>query len=399
MKAVIANMRKAEHQLRLVELMEPALPSQEWCRISVHCGGICGSDVKAFRPRSTIIESDHPPVSVDLSSLISDTAIPGHEIVGSIIEVGNQADLNLGMRVVLDPVIPCAARGLIPCKHCTIGDYPQCLMQSSGHLVKGKAIGFTNSIGGGWAEQVLAHPSMIHVVPSELPDETALLAEPLSITLTGLRYIPAKQINTVLIIGAGTIGLLAAFAIGRVLKPLRTAILSRYKHQATQAEHFGVDTILSSQGDEIVSRAAHYLGASILGYADSAMIWDGFDLVVDAVGTALTLNLALKLVNVHGTILTLGTPGIETLDLHPLWLKQVTLVGSLEHSADLRHQFSSPPMQSGHTLAEAISLLRDMPNLGYMMVTHKFHLADFEEALDLASAHNIGRSLKVALIP
>lgn len=399
MRAVIANMRQSGRPLRLVDLIEPTLPSQEWCRIAVQYGGICGSDVKAFRHRPAMIPSDYAPASVDLSSLVSETVIPGHEIVGSIIEVGSQAELVLGARVILDPVIPCVARGLAPCKHCVAGDYPQCLMQSSGRLVKGKAIGLAGSIGGGWAEQVLAHPSMIHFVPAELPDETALLAEPLSIALRGLRCIPTEKIDTALIIGAGTIGLLAAFAIGRVLKPLHTAILSRYKHQTTLAEQLCVDVIPTPHKDDLVSSVAHYLGASTLGDAGSAMIWDGFDLVIDAVGTALTLNMALKLVNVHGTILTLGTPGVETLDLHPLWLKQVTLVGSLEHGSGLRHLNSSTFMAKGHTLAEAITLLRDMPDLGNMMVTHRFHLADFDKALDLASAHGIHRSLKVALTP
>src|SRR5262249_61699484 len=89
-------------------------------------------------------------------------------------------DLAAGTRVVLDPVLTCAARGVEPCENCAAGRTNVCSRITVGDLAPGLQTGFCKDTGGGWGQQLSAHRSQMHVVPEGWSDEQALLMEPLS---------------------------------------------------------------------------------------------------------------------------------------------------------------------------------------------------------------------------
>src|SRR5260370_41594218 len=105
------------------------------------------------------------------------------------------------------------------------------------------ALGLTSGLGGGWAQQVVAHASMLHPVPSAVPDAAISLHEPLSIAVHGLLRSPPREGDPVLVIGAAIIGL-ATVAATRWLFPTNPiTVLARHPHQATAGTAVGADRV------------------------------------------------------------------------------------------------------------------------------------------------------------
>ena len=113
--------------------------------------------------------------SATLSPFSSFPAILGHEVVAVVAEAGAEAGVTAGQRVVLDPIISCAVRGLEPCPGCRDGTPALCRRAAEGDLSPGMLIGFCRDLPGGWSEGMLAHASQLHPVPERLSDEAAAL--------------------------------------------------------------------------------------------------------------------------------------------------------------------------------------------------------------------------------
>ena len=179
MRAVVFDFADPSFPASLMELAEPTLPGPSWARVEVLTGGICGSDLHLFAHNI-----GPTPTLYDLGSL---PLVLGHEISGVVIEAGPDCPVSVGTRVVVDPCIPCAPRGICPvCVNCARGWSSSCLNLDSGVVSVGRTLGYTCDLGGGWADQVLAHSSMLHVVPGGVSDQAACLHEPVSIACHGL---------------------------------------------------------------------------------------------------------------------------------------------------------------------------------------------------------------------
>jgi threonine dehydrogenase-like Zn-dependent dehydrogenase len=100
--------------LRLVDVVPPTLPGDDWVRIRVHMAGVCGSDLKVLRVTGL------QPVLSGLTDWRA-PVIPGHEIVGTVVEAGPRATVQQGTRVVAEPILGCTDKGFEPCVHCRAG--------------------------------------------------------------------------------------------------------------------------------------------------------------------------------------------------------------------------------------------------------------------------------------
>ncbi len=205
-RAVQFDMSDLSFPARLVDLPEPALPGEDWARVAITTGGICGSDLHLF--------SHNTGPSPTLFSMGGFPFVFGHEIAGRIVETGADCPIPVGTRVAVDPCIPCAARGIDPpCATCARGWTSSCLNLDSRIVSSGRTLGFTENLGGGWSDQVLAHTSMIHPLPAAVTDRGASLHEPVSIASHGLLRASPSDGDPVLIVGAGIIGLAALAAV------------------------------------------------------------------------------------------------------------------------------------------------------------------------------------------
>src|ERR1700730_506813 len=252
MQAIRYDLADADFPASLVEIPDPDLPSGEWARVAVTVGGICGSDLHLFSP-----SGGGSPTLVSIGTL---PFLLGHEIAGSIIEVGPDCPWSVGSRVAVDPILPCLVRGIEPpCASCSRGWPSSCLELDSRVLTPGRSIGFTDGLGGGWAEQVIAHSSMLHEIPGGVPDRVASLHEPVSIALHGIGRRPPDEGSPILIVGGGVIGLAALIALDALFPDNEVTVLVRHAHQVAAAEACGATHVVQGSGAMAFEQLAELL--------------------------------------------------------------------------------------------------------------------------------------------
>src|SRR2546421_707425 len=119
------------------------------------------------------------------------------------------------------------------------GEWARVAVTVGGIGTPGMSIGFTVGLGGGWADQVLGHRSMLHAIPDAVPDSIASLHEPVSVAVHGLLRQPPRDGDRVLIVGAGIIGLAAVAAVRGLFPACEGTVTARHEHQADAAPAAG----------------------------------------------------------------------------------------------------------------------------------------------------------------
>jgi len=298
--------------LRLRDLDAPVAPTPEWVSLRPRLSGICGSDLSTIDGHS----------SRYFEPIVSFPFVLGHEVVGDV--VGGELD---GRRAVLVPVLHCEVRGIQPpCPGCAAGDVNRCERIAFGHLEPGLQSGFCEGTGGGWSEAMVAHPAQLVPVPDVLSDEAAVVVEPTACAVhaaEAVRVASHEGPGPVVVIGAGTLGLLTIAALPEGLSVITAA---RYPHQRRLALELGATTVV--EPGELNGAVRLATGSMKLG-ADhaSGQLAGGAPVVVDCVGSEASLAQALEVVAPGGTILVVGMPSTVSLDLTGLWHREVSLRG------------------------------------------------------------------------
>jgi threonine dehydrogenase-like Zn-dependent dehydrogenase len=351
------------------ELPEPQLPGPDWAKVKVRYGGICASDVGLIR----LTESPA------LSSFGSERFTVGHENMGTLVEVGEQVEgFAVGDRVVADPTLPCAARGINPpCKACHEGQFSRCENIAEGSLSPGVQIGACADTGGSWSPYFVAHRSQLFLVPEGISDENALLVEPFCSALHPvIRNLPHDE-DTALIIGAGTIGICVLAALRALDSRARVIVLAKYPFQGELARRYGADEVVYwDKGGKYYTAIAELVGGKlfqpILG---KPVMIGGADVTYDCIGSETSIRDALWLTRAGGTIVQIGLGSTGKIDWTPLWFRELTVVGTLASGIEeyqgqwIRcHQLALDFMAQGKV---------DLASL----LTHTFRLGDYRRAL------------------
>jgi threonine dehydrogenase-like Zn-dependent dehydrogenase len=368
---------------RYGEVERPSLPSDEWVRVKVRLGGICGSDL-------AIVSLGTSPSASPFSSF---PFVLGHENVGVVAEVGAAVrEFAEGDRVTVNPLLCCEPRGHTPsCHACASGEHSRCAHFTDGAIPAGVMIGTTRSLGGSWGEEFVAHSSQVVRVPETMSDEEAVLVEPFACCVHAVRGAGITASERVLVIGAGSMGLLMTAAL-RSVAGARVAVLARHPFQAALAGEIGADEAVLSRGDyhDAVARVTGTrLHKPIIGrrvgsggVAASFVCVDGPRAVEDA----------MRFTRQGGTVTLLGNVStLRGLDWTPLWFKELTLRGTLaygDHAGTGTNAF----VEAARLIAER------RVNVGGL-VTHAFALQDYRRALQVARSKGTEKSVKVVLKP
>jgi threonine dehydrogenase-like Zn-dependent dehydrogenase len=347
--------------LDLEDIDPPELPGDDWVRVRPRLAGICGSDLATLDGKS----------SRYFEPIVSFPFVPGHEIVG---------ELDDGSRVAVIPVLHCFARGINPpCDMCQAGRINLCERTAYGQLEPGLQSGFCESTGGGWSTAMVAHPSQLVPVPDDLSDEAAVLIEP-----TACAVHAAGQVSDagVAVIGSGALGLLTIAALHALDHPAHILIATaKHPEQRMWAKELGADLVCEPGELERVVRSESR--SFLLG---NGQLSCGIDAVVDCVGSEESLAQALRVAAPGGTIHAVGMPGVTTLDLTPLWHREVSLRGAYAYTAGQEGQ----PDDFG----TAIELIRE---LGLeRLVSATYPLARYQDAIAHAATAGSRGAVKVA---
>jgi threonine dehydrogenase-like Zn-dependent dehydrogenase len=343
--------------LHLVDVEEPALPGPGWHRMRPRLAGICGSDLATVDARS----------SRWFEGVVSFPFVPGHEVVG---------DLDDGTRVVLEPVLACAARGVDPpCQACARGENGNCEQIAFGALEPGLQTGYCADTGGGWSHALVAHESQLHRVPDGMSDEAAVMVEPAACAAHAVQS--AADLTTgavVAVLGAGTLGLCSVAALRQLALPGTLIAGAKHTVQQRLAADLGADDVVAPAE---MARAVRRRTRSL---AVDGQLTGGADVVVDCVGSEASLAQALSVVRPRGTIVLVGMPGPVRVDLTPLWQREVRLVGSYAY----RHA----------TFATAFELVAEARL--ERLVSALYPLERWRDALDHAAAAGRRGAVKIA---
>ncbi len=351
--------------LRLADIDEPELPGIDFKRITPRLSGICGSDLSTLAGAT----------SRYFEALVSFPFVMGHEVVGTT-ESGN--------RIVLDAVLGHAARGEDP-------PHPGAAPADGldhGHLIGGQLepglqTGSCESTSGGWSESMIAHESQLHVVPDSMTDEHALMIEPAAGGLHAALKANVPDGGIVAVLGAGTIGACVVAALRTHAPTARIVATAKYPEQRALVSELGADLVV---GPGEIRRALRRMTASRM---IGSVLSGGADVVIDAVGSASSLDDAIAITRPRGRVVVCGMPGVVEVDLAPLWHRETELVGAYAYGTEeLADGTRTHTFDLAHDLVEACNLGR--------MVTATYPLSQYKQAIRHASEAGSRGAFKIA---
>jgi 2-desacetyl-2-hydroxyethyl bacteriochlorophyllide A dehydrogenase len=216
--------------------------------------GLCGTDLE-------LVDGSIDPAYVRYPLVL------GHEWVGELVEEVDGVGA-AGSRVVVEGVVTCG-----DCAECRRGATNRCALYDE--------IGFTRP--GALAERVNVPAQLIHRLNDDVALRDAVLVEPMAVVWRALTRLPIDPRLSVVVIGDGTIALLAAYLVRR-FDPQSVTVLGRREEQR--------DLVVATGADEFVTTTPTRR----------------FDLVIEAAGTASSVSSALELGARGAMIVLLGLP-------------------------------------------------------------------------------------------
>jgi L-iditol 2-dehydrogenase len=184
MTVMQASVLRAVHDVVLEE-RPVSQPGPREVLVQIKSVGVCGSDVHYY---------EHGRIG---EHVVRQPLVLGHEPAGEVVAVGAEVTrLTVGQRVSIEPGVPC-----LSCMQCLAGRYNLCPRMR--FLA-------TPPIDGAFCEYLAVHEAFAHPVPDSLSDDAAAMLEPLSVGIWACRKGRVEPGTTVLVNGAGPVGLLAA---------------------------------------------------------------------------------------------------------------------------------------------------------------------------------------------
>jgi len=273
-------------RFRVAEVPDP-VPGEGQIVVKVEACGVCGTDIH-------IMDGEFPPTPYPIT--------PGHEFAGTVAAVAPDVaaglaslGLAVGDRVAVDPSLYCGH-----CERCRAGRDNLC--------ANWNAIGDT--VDGAFAEYVTVPAVNAYVLPADLDGQQGAMVEPLACAVHGLRRLGTVFGDSVLLTGAGTMGLL---------------LLQLLVHAGA-----GPVTVVDRVGGRL--EVARALGAARTVTDLSALDGERFAVAVDATGVAPVIEGAAGLLDRGGRLLVFGVSAADALiKVSPfrVYNDEITVTGSM----------------------------------------------------------------------
>ena len=336
MKSVVVE---TPGKIAVVEREIPAIKENQ-VLVKVKAAGICGSDVHIFHGKNAF--ATYPRVVC-------------HEFAGEIAKVGDQAgDFAVGEHVVVDPVVSCGH-----CYACRIGRHNVC---TSLHVM-----GVHED--GGFQEYVAVNADQVYKLPADLPWEIAATVEPFSIGAQVAHRGRLSGDDTVLICGAGPIGLII-LQVAK-MKGARVAILDLEESRLEKAKELGADMIINGNTTDLVDAMKEFTDGL------------GFNLIYEATANAKILATCIRdLPSQAGRVVVLGFTTQE------LPIRQVDIMGRELEIIGTR--------LNNHRFPEVIDWFKAGSVKPQEIITHTFPFEKAAEAFQF-SDENPDKVLKIIL--
>ncbi|MHB1357615.1 MAG: alcohol dehydrogenase catalytic domain-containing protein [Anaerolineae bacterium] len=237
--------------------------------IKVRACAICGSDIKGYSGKTG---RRQPPI------------IMGHEAAGDVVQIGSAVQgFAVGDRVGFDSTVYC-----LHCANCQRGHYNLCLNRQVVGVSEG-----TYRRHGAMAEYMTV-PYWIAVhLPDNLSYAQAALIETVSIGVHAANRTPLVLNDSAVVVGAGAVGLVTLQAI-KLKGAGKVVVTDLSAGRLELARKLGADVVVLADTPDLVDALRHEVGA------------DGADAVFEAVGIQATINTALAIARVGGSVTLIG---------------------------------------------------------------------------------------------
>ncbi len=336
-----AVMISAPGSVRVESVADP-IPGPGEVLVRVGACGICGTDLH-------LLDGDSPLARYPL--------IPGHEFAGEVVAVGSEISvakgevaITVGNRVAFDPNLSCGH-----CEPCRTGHENLCLNYNG--------VGVTTS--GAMAQYVSVPWNKAYLLPDSISLREAALIEPLSCAVHGMHRLQPKSGDTVLIVGAGTMGLLLLQLVVHG-GASRVVMVDINTQRLVRAESLGATRTYTDIQQALKDEPT------------------GFDCVVDATGVAAVVENAFHAVKRGGKLMVFGVASLEArISLSPfrIYNDEITVLGSM--AVLFSFQPALDLMSAGIINTEA-------------MLTTALPLDDFSKAIELVRR---GEGVKTQILP
>ncbi|HEX3776414.1 MAG TPA: alcohol dehydrogenase catalytic domain-containing protein, partial [Polyangiaceae bacterium] len=356
---------------------------EHWVVVETKACGVCGSDAKEVFMDAAI---DNP-----LRAIISFPHVMGHEHVGVVVDTGSAVSrVKRGDRVACSPWFSCAVRGLPECEACRRGQISLCSNFDRGPFAPGMHAGTCRDISGGFAEFVPVHESACFLVPDAVPFSTAVLADPFAVALHAILKSPPEPNETALVYGCGGLGALVIQALARLWPRTRIFAVDPRAHARALAERLGATTTFASRGAELIEAIAQRLGLAVR-RTRFAQPWlhGGIDRVYDTVGSATTLETAVRVTKPLGSIVLVGVATPARFEWTPLYFKELCVIGASGYGVE------TLAGRRAHAFEHFFGLLEQNAIDPSGIATHRFPLESYKEAFLTARSRGSAASTKV----
>ena len=358
---------------------------------------------------SGICASDIHQIEVNISyaaSILARKENPfplGHEVIGIVEEIGSGVQgLSVGDRVSHSPVVSCECYGFDYCASCKAGRPETCQAiagigdDSALEEKYGGRLKFGGFGSGGFSEYFITFAGQLQKVPDSIIDEVALLAEPLAVAIHAVKRKLPSDNDTVIVFGAGIIGLMIVRAIRGLGSKCRIIVLARYPFQVAIAKQLGANQVISERKiDTLYQNVADATDGHLLKPALGKRILyggSGPDIIYDSIASDSTLDDSLHLIKNNGTIVIVGMDFAVTKKTD--WVlavyKQVDILGSMMHGLE-KHNGGTID-----TFELAFEMMKEEPILLEGLVTHRYRIDEYKTAFSVASHKGKNRAIKVA---
>jgi L-gulonate 5-dehydrogenase len=302
-------------------------PSAGEALIRVKSVGLCGSDYHLF-------DGTHPYAHFP--------QVQGHEVIG-VVEEDPSGVLVSGQAVAVEPVRPCGR-----CFACRRGRYNCC--------AELKVMGA--HIPGGLAEHITVPVERLHLLADTAPD-VAVLTEPMSIAVQCIARGQVAADETVVILGAGPVGLFAALAAAD--RGARVLVADKVAARLSHALRLGAHRVVDTTVEDLTLAAAQFTDG------------DGAAVVVEATGVPAVLRAAVDLAAPSGTVVVVGISDQEvTIPVIEFSRKELNVLGS-RNNTGLFNDAATLVVQHAAVLAP--------------VVTQVFPLTEVPDAIEYARTH------------
>ncbi len=328
------------HSVKIIEKEKPVIEKENEVLIKVKAVGICGSDVHVYHGTNPL--ATYPRTI-------------GHEFAGEIVEIGSGVkELKIGDRVSIEPIVYCGK-----CYAC-LNDQPNVCEEL-------EVLGIHRD--GGMQEYLAVDASKAHILPADMPWEEACLIEPFTIGAQSTNRAEIIKGDTVLVMGAGTIGL---------------TILQNAKNRGARViisdvDDYKLDLAKKHGADEVINVRNKDLKEEVM------RLTNGFgpNVTIDAACLKETFEQAVELTSPAGRVVVLGF-SLEACNIAPFYItkKQLKIIGSRLQNKQFPYVIEE--YKKGNL------------NLA-SLISHKLPLEDVEKGLKLLSDPK-ERTVKVVVL-